>query len=91
MILQQDPKHKPVCDEEQRYHDRRNEVGGTQLPRLEPDSIALIERVEEIRTAPKVEHPDQDDSQPTLQACQCKQGQNRGNEITVRSWAREIG
>src|SRR5262249_9426055 len=79
--LEQKPEHKPVRDEEQRYHDSRDEVGGPQLTRCGPDT--LIERVEQIGTTPKVEHPDQDDSQPALQRRQREQGQDRGNQITV--------
>src|SRR5262245_17321086 len=53
--LQQEPEHKPVRDQEQRYHDGQNEVGGTQLTRLDPDADkALIEGVEQIRGTPKV-------------------------------------
>jgi hypothetical protein len=51
-------------NEKQRHDKGRNEEGGTQLTRYEPDEIGLIKSVEEIRTAPKVEHPDQEDPQP---------------------------
>ena len=42
VVLQQEPKHKPMCDKEQRYYDGRNEVGCTELTRHEADRIALV-------------------------------------------------
>src|SRR5215469_10950819 len=47
VTLQQDPEHETVRDKEQRYHDGRNEVSGTQLTRLDPDTDkTLIKCVE---------------------------------------------
>src|SRR5262249_9531088 len=79
---QQEPEHQPVRDQEQRYDDGWNEVGGTQLTRCEPDGVALIESVEEIGGAPQVEHPDQGHPPPAPQAGQREQGEHRGDEIT---------
>jgi hypothetical protein len=91
VVLQQEPKHKPVCDQEQRYHDGRNEIGGTQLARHEPDRIALIESVEEIGATPQVEYSDQEHAPPAAQPGQCQQSKDRGNEIAVCGWAGESG
>jgi hypothetical protein len=44
-----------VRDEEQGHKHSHDEVGGTQLARLEPNLIALIEGVEQIRAAPEDE------------------------------------
>src|SRR5262249_53556859 len=76
-------------DQQQRYDDGWNEVGGTQLTRSEPDGVALIESVEEIGGAPQVEHPDQGHPPPAPQAGQREQGEHRGDEITVGGRARE--
>jgi hypothetical protein len=90
VTLQQESEHKPVRDKEQRYHHGRNEVSRTQLTWLDSNTDkTLIECVEQIRTTPKVEHPDQDDSQPPLEPRQREQGKDCGNEITVCSWASE--
>src|SRR5262245_44080885 len=90
VTLQQEPEHQPVRDQEQRYQDGRNVVGGAQLTRLDPDAEkALIEGVEQIRGTPKVEDPDQADSEPAPQPRQREQGQDCGNEITICGWARE--
>src|SRR5262249_37161379 len=87
---QREPEHQPVCDQEQRYHDGRNEVSGAQLTRLDPDTDqTLIECVEQNRATPKVEHPDQADSQPALEPRQGEHGQDGGNEIAVCSRASE--
>src|SRR5262249_24180979 len=65
------------------------EVGGTKLTRLEPDTDqTLVEGVQQIRTPPEVEHPDQDDSRPAPEPRQREQGQDSGNEITVGRRAR---
>src|SRR5262249_31833742 len=71
--------------QEQRHEHGHDEVGGTQLARLEPNLIALIEGVEQIRAPPEVEHPNQGYSQPALQHCQRQQSQHCGNEIAVGS------
>lgn len=55
---QQQSKHETVRDEEQRHDDDHDEVGGTKLSRLQPDTIALIEGVEEVAGSPHAEHPD---------------------------------
>jgi hypothetical protein len=52
---EQNQEHKRVRDEKQRNDESRNEVRGLQHAWLEPGSIALIEGVEKIGTAPKVE------------------------------------
>jgi hypothetical protein len=44
ITLQQKLENKPVRDQEQRYNDGHKEVGGAQLTRLEPETIALVER-----------------------------------------------
>src|SRR5262249_10420799 len=85
VTLQQDAEYKPVRDQKQGYHNGWNEVGGAQLTWLEPDpDESLIERVDQICTAPDVEHPHHCDSQPGMEACQREQGQDGGNEIAVR-------
>ena len=90
VTLKQESEHKPVRDKGQRYHDDRNEVSGTQLTWLDPHTDkTLIECVEQIRTAPEIEHPDQDDSQPALESRQREQGQDCGSEVTVCSWKSE--
>src|SRR5262249_41864689 len=93
VTLEQEAEHQPVRDEKERYHEGRDEVSGTQLTRGGPDTgqVTLVERVEEIRAAPEVEHPDQGNSQPARQRRQGEQGQDRGNEIAVGSWAGERG
>jgi hypothetical protein len=78
-----------VRDEEQRHKDGHNEVGSTQLTRLEPNPIALIEGVKQIRGAPQVEHPGERQSQPPRQRRQSQQGEDRRNEIAVRGGARK--
>src|SRR5262249_46633537 len=80
---QQQPEHQPVRDQQQRYDDGWNEVGGTQLTWSKPDGIALIESVEEIGGAPQVEHPDQGNPPLAPQGGQREQGQRRGDEITI--------
>ena len=63
VIRQQEPERKSVRDQEQRYHSGRNEESGTQLTWLDPDTDkTLIKSVEQIRTSPEVDHPDQADS-----------------------------
>ena len=47
-MLQKDPESESVRDEQQRYNEGRNEVGGSQLPCKEPCLIGLVEGVEEI-------------------------------------------
>jgi hypothetical protein len=78
VTLQQEPEYRPVRDQEQWHNDGRYEKRRTQLTRYKPDRIALIESVEEARSTPKVEHPDQGEPQLGLQSSQCQQGQNRG-------------
>src|SRR6266566_8964531 len=56
---EQNPEHKPVRDEKQRNDESRNEVRGLQHTRRQAGSIALIEGVEKIGSAPQVEYPDQ--------------------------------
>src|SRR5262245_4020892 len=91
VAVQQEPKHKSVRDQKQRYYDSYNEIGGAQLTRDKPNRVALIEGVEKIGSAPKIEAPDQDHAQLAAQPGQCQQGQHRGNEVTVCSWACESG
>src|SRR5262249_36956267 len=88
---EQDQKRKPVRDEEQRNDESRNEVRGLQHTRRQAGRIALIEGVEKIGSAPKVEYPDQGDAEGAVQSSQCKQGQHRGNEIAICGWHRESG
>ena len=47
-MLQKNPEHEPVRDQEERHDQRRNEVGGSQLPCKEPCVIGLLEAVEDI-------------------------------------------
>src|SRR5262245_48708603 len=48
VIPQQEPEHQPVCDQEQRYQEGRNEVSGAKLTRLDPDTEqTLIECVKQ--------------------------------------------
>jgi hypothetical protein len=54
---QQKPEHEPMRNEQQRHEDGHNEVAGTELTRLEPNTIALIESEKKIRAAPQVERP----------------------------------
>ena len=51
----------------------------------------MIEGVEKIGTAPKVEYPDQGDADRAVQSGQRKQGKQRGNEIAICGWHRESG
>ena len=71
-------------DEEQWHHHGGNEVSGTQLTWLEPDTNkTLIKCVQKIRSSPKIEHPDQQNPKPALKTHQCEQGQDCGNQITI--------
>jgi hypothetical protein len=44
-MLQKDPESESVRDEQQRYNEGRNEVGGSQLPRQQPGMIGLVESI----------------------------------------------
>jgi hypothetical protein len=48
VALQEEAEQQPVRDKEQRHEHGQNEVGGTQLTRVEPNTGALIEGVEQI-------------------------------------------
>jgi hypothetical protein len=43
LAAQKQPEYQGVRDEEQRHQDGHDEVAGTQVAWVEPDSIALIE------------------------------------------------
>ena len=80
---EKDQEYEQVGDEKQRNDEGRNEVRGLQHSRRQPGRIALIEGVEKIGSAPKVEYPDQGDAEGAVQSSQGKQGQHRGNEIAI--------
>src|SRR5262249_33632266 len=82
----QNQEHKHVRDEKQRNDESWNEVRGLQHTRYQPGSIALIEGVEKIGSAPKIECPDHRDADPAAQSSQRKQGQQRSNEIAICGW-----
>jgi len=86
---QQKPEHESMRNEEQWHEDGHNEVGGAELTRLKPNTIALIEGVKKIRGAPQVERPGEREAEPARQRRQRQQGENRGHEIPVRSRASE--
>jgi hypothetical protein len=89
---QQEPEHEHVSDQEQRYHERRNEVGGSQLTGVYAHTdAALIVRVQQICRAPKIEDPDEGDPEPARKRSQREQRQNRRTEISVRRGTREGG
>src|SRR5262249_33431363 len=48
LLLQQDQEREGVRDQEQRHDQRRNEVGGSQLPWREAAVVGLVEGVQEI-------------------------------------------
>ena len=66
LATEQQPIHESVRDKKQWHEDGHNEIGRTQLTRLEPNPRALIEGVEEIRAASNIEDPHQYRSQPAL-------------------------
>ena len=45
---QQNPEHESVRDQQQWHEHSRNEIGGTQLPRVQPGTIRLVESVQKI-------------------------------------------
>src|SRR5258708_4679172 len=57
LMLQKNPEGEAVGDQQERHNERRNEVGGSQLPRHEPGVIGLVERVQKIGRAPEIEDP----------------------------------
>ena len=60
LILQKNPEHEPVCDQQQRHDERGNEVGRSQLPWRQAGGVGLIEGVHEIDGTPDAEDPRQD-------------------------------
>ena len=48
LMFHKNPEEESVRDEQQRYNESRNEVGGAQLARHEPGMIGLIERIQDV-------------------------------------------
>ena len=48
LMLQKNSENQSVRDQQERHHESRNEIGGSQLPRLQPVGIALVEGVQQI-------------------------------------------
>ena len=77
--LQQQPKHQAVRNEERRHHNRGNEVRSTQRCWVDAHSEqALIERDEEVSSAPNVEHQNHRGREPCARG-ERPYGQNREN------------
>src|SRR4030095_15718356 len=68
---EQDSEHKGMRHEEKRHEHRRHEVRGTLQAGCDPyaQSIALIERVEQIHGTDDVEQPHDDGPRRSSQGC----------------------
>src|SRR5262249_18296247 len=77
---QEKPEYEAVRDEKQRNQGSRNEVGSTLDTRIAPNlrAIALVERMQQIRGANKVEAPHQQRAEPIPKSCQREQCQDCG-------------
>ena len=80
-MLQKNPEHEPVRDQQQRHNQSRNEVGGSQLPRRESSGIRLLEGVHEIDRAPDIEDPREENTGPASKEQQRQHRQCRRNDV----------
>src|SRR5262245_5263323 len=64
-MLQKNPEHEPVRDQEERHDQRRNEVGGSQLSWRESSGVGLVKGVHEIDGAPDIEDPREENAGST--------------------------
>src|SRR5665213_1216705 len=89
LMLQKNSEHESVRDQQQRHHESRNKIGGSQLPRQQPIGIALIKSVEQIRRAPEIEYPYHDNTGPRRQCRQRKQREDHRNDVAIGRGMRE--
>ena len=77
--------------EQERDDNSWNVKRSSEMTWLQLHSIAIEERVKEIRGAPDAKEPHQDDTKAAAQRSECKKGEQHGNEVAIGCRSREGG